>query len=147
MEEVRYDGFWVSGRILLEGRSDTFVDRRLNEQTISLTNVRSCDSDAKLSFAQVDYYWQERKPSDLLMLKQHEYFGKTDRFMLFVEEVDPQGGPDCIRFSLHWALPAEEGEVPKNWVSTFEGKAVRTPAPGDSAPTNTPSSLPGIEGT
>lgn len=128
MEEVRYDGFWVSGRILLEGRSDTFVDRRLTEETIALTDVRGCDNDAPLSVAHVDYYWRERTPSDLIMLRPHEYFGKADQFMLFVREINPTGGPDCIRFTLRWALPITEGER-ANWVSAFEGKVVRTPAP------------------
>ncbi|GMU03724.1 hypothetical protein KH5H1_78500 [Corallococcus caeni] len=125
MDQVSYDGFQLTGRILIEGRSNTFVDRRLNDETIALTRVRTCSDEAALPVAHVDYLWKARDPTDVITLRPSEFFGKEESFLLFTQEVDPQGGPDCIRFTLNWAHPGMEGGQ-RVWLSTFEGKAVRS---------------------
>jgi hypothetical protein len=123
MDQVRYDGFKLWGRLLVHADSDVTIDRRLGFEMVRVHDVVDCASDKPApNRLVVDYAWRERTNADLIVLRRGEWFGVDADFWLFAEEYSPAGGPICIRFTVE---VARSGEPFSGWNASWKGEGRR----------------------
>jgi len=127
MDQVRYDGFKLWGRLLVHADSDVVIDRRLGFEVVQVSDVVDCDSGRPVEKRLiVDYAWRERSAGDLIALRRGEWFGVEADFWLFAEQFSPSGGPSCIRFTVDVAT---SGEPFSGWNASWKGERGRQPPP------------------
>src|SRR5215475_8645132 len=75
VDQLRYDGFKLWGRLLIHAETDVTIDRRLGFEVVRIHDVVDCDSERPApNRLIVDYAWRERAASDLVSLRPGEWF-------------------------------------------------------------------------
>ena len=134
MQDVRYDGQTLSGRILVGAVGGNLrLDRRLiSSAFVNVDSVADCTTGSPVTFLLVDGFPPAPRDEDLLILKPGYWYGTEVRFPLFSERFMGRAGPDCIEADV--SLLSYRGDP----VGSARIRAVRPPqspvdagAPGD----------------
>lgn len=98
MQDIRYDGQTLSGRIMVGAvRGDIRLDRRLiSSASVNVDSVSDCMTGSPVTFLLVDGFPPAPRDEDLLILKPGYWYGTEVRFPLFSERFMGRAGPDCI---------------------------------------------------
>jgi hypothetical protein len=125
-QEVRYDGWSLSGRLLVGavGRSLRLDKRLIQTVSIYVRSVSACDSGQPVRFLRMDYFPPRAREKDLLVLEPGYWYGTRIDFKLFDEQYHgPSGGPECIDAEL--VFKALAGQP----LTRMRVRATRTPQP------------------
>jgi hypothetical protein len=111
VDEMRYDGEVLSGRLLIGAESGVVhLDKRLISRAhVHVNSVFECNSGASVAFIMADALPPPARQEDLLILDPGYWYGTAVRFKLFSERFTGLG-PECI-----------EAQIT---VFSFEGKAL-----------------------
>lgn len=111
VQDIRYDGEWLSGRLLIGAESGLVrLDKRLvSRADVHVNSVSVCDSRTPVAFIVADALPPPPQAENLLILAPGCWYGTTVRFKLFSERLTGLG-PECIEAQLT--------------VFSFEGKAL-----------------------
>lgn len=111
VDEIRYDGEVLSGRLMIGAESDVVhLDKRLvSRADVHVNSVIECGSGAPVAFIMADALPSPTRQEDLLILAPGYWYGTTVRFKLFSERFTGLG-PECVEAQLT--------------VFSFEGKAL-----------------------
>jgi hypothetical protein len=111
VDEIRYDGALLSGRLMIGAESGAVhLDKRLvSRADVHVNSVLECSSGAPVAFIMADVLPSPARQEDLLILAPGYWYGTTVRFKLFSERFTGLG-PECIEAQLT--------------VFSFEGKAL-----------------------
>jgi hypothetical protein len=98
MQDIRYDGQTLSGRILVGAvKGDIRLDRRLiSSASVNVDSVSDCMTGSPVTFLMVDGFPPAPRDEDLLILKPGYWYGTEVRFPIFSERFMGRAGPDCI---------------------------------------------------
>jgi hypothetical protein len=102
LQDIRYDGWVLSGRILVspeEGRLR--LDKRLIESvSLSMKSVTDCVTGQPVEFMVLDVFAKPPREEDVLLLAPGYWHGKDIRLPLFAEIAGRPQGPECIEADL-----------------------------------------------
>ena len=137
VDEIRYDGEVLSGRLLIGAESGVVhLDRRLVSRAhVHVNSVFECNSGAPVAFIMADALPPPAREEDLLILEPGHWYGTTVRFKLFSERFTGLG-PECIEAQL--TVLALEGKV----LANSRIRAVRSAAAPDGGTSGGPPSTP-----
>lgn len=126
LQEVRYDGWSLSGRLLVGAVGGSLrLDKRLL-QTVSIyvRAVFACDSGQPVRFLKMDYFPPRPREEDLLVLEPGYWYGTRVDFTLFgAQHHGSSGGPECIDVEVMFRALAGQP------LTQLRVRATRTPQP------------------
>jgi hypothetical protein len=98
MQDIRYDGQTLSGRILVGAVGGALrLDRRLiSSASVNVDAVSDCMTGSPVTFLLVDGFPPAPRDEDLLILKPGYWYGARVLFPLFSERFMGKAGPECI---------------------------------------------------
>lgn len=101
MQEVRYDGEWLSGRLLISpvAASVSLDKRLLPYHSVYVHSVSDCETGRPVKYIEWDGVPLPAHEADLLTLECGYWYGATVRFHVFVDWVSGVG-PECISADL-----------------------------------------------
>ncbi len=126
LQEIRYDGWSLSGRLLVGavGRSLRLDKRLIESVSIYVHDVSACDSGQSVWFMKVDAFPPPPREEDLLVLEPGYWYGTRVDFPLFdAKDYGPSGGPECIDVEFVFSALAGQPET------QVRVRATRTPQP------------------
>ncbi|MFY0566799.1 hypothetical protein ACN28E_23570 [Archangium lansingense] len=138
--DVQYDGYVLSGIMLLYAMADVYVPHVLDWRNLNVQKVWPCDSVEEVAERlQVDYASVNEEPK-VLFLREGDFYGRRKNFPIFGETYMPQGGPECIRYEIVYA---PDGQFRGSYTLSIIGKVSKgdkpqllpKPAPSDTGST------------
>lgn len=109
MQEVRYDGAWLSGRLLISPvAASVILDKRLLPyHSVYIHSVSDCETGQPVKHIEWDGVPPPTQETDRLTLGCGYWYGATVRFHVFMDWVSGTG-PECISADL--TLFSSEGQ-------------------------------------
>jgi hypothetical protein len=100
VQDIHYDGWTLSGRLLISPESGPLrLDRRLIPSIdVEVTNVSACELGSVTSI-HADVFAAPDRQENLLVLEPGYWYGKTVRFLLFAEHFTGLG-PECVEVDI-----------------------------------------------
>jgi hypothetical protein len=137
VDEIRYDGEVLSGRLLIGVESgEVHLDKRLVSRAhVHVNSVVECNSGAPVAFIMADALPPPARQEDLLILDPGYWYGTTVRFKLFSERFTGLG-PECIE--AQFTVFSFEGKA----LASSRIRAVRIAVAPDGGISGDPSSTP-----
>jgi hypothetical protein len=110
LQEVHYDGEWLSGRLLISPVTESVrLDKRLlSYHSVYIHSVSDCGTGQPVRFMEWDGVPPPTREEDELTLECGYWYGATVRFHLFVGWASG-AGPECINAEL--TLFSSEGRL------------------------------------
>jgi hypothetical protein len=98
LQNVRYDGRMVTGRLLVGAVAQSLtLDRRIIESIYLTTeSVSDCATSQPVGFVAMDVYAQRPREEDILVLNPGYWYGKDVSILLFSEDPGGPPAPACI---------------------------------------------------
>lgn len=105
LQDVRYDGQTLTGRLLITAeKGRLLLDRRLIESVYLTTeSISDCGTGQALPFVIMDVLASRPREEDILVLESGYWYGKDVSIPLFTESLSQQFQPACIdaEFNFH----------------------------------------------
>jgi hypothetical protein len=143
-ERLEHDGTFLQGRFLIGvERGKIRLDKRLVENvSVSVEAVSTCDTQERVPFIEADYLTRPRTDEHLLTLEEGYWYGADLRFLLLAEEVTGKLGPPCIEVT--FSLSSFDRHILTRKSFRAWRKGERPPAESPKGPPVQPAPAPGV---
>jgi len=144
MQGVQYDGYTLSGRLLIGAVSGRLcLDKRLiTNVSVNVNSVRDCTTGLPVTFIHADSFPRPPREEDLVVLPPGYWYGRQVNLRLFSPIMEIRG-PDCIDVGLS-VSPARDGSLGQLSVRAVLPANPASPvdAPKDAPSSSEPGSVP-----